>query len=419
MAICVPRKVSTIALLGGGRWARVHAGILKTSWPALRKLVLVSHHNKRAMELWAQNNRTIDIEILGARDQLDVHRSDAAIVCTASAAHAEDAFWFLQKDIPTLVEKPLALHLGAAQDLVREAECRQQLLCVSLPFAMAGYLHEFKTECGDRRIAQARIAWFDPEAETRHGESKTTDFSTHRVDEVVPHVWSILDLLLGEQSATINSVLHEAPDTAVVRAMWGEAEVEISFGRHSSARRRRLDVTFDDGKCLGLDFSEEQALGIIDGDSARTLSWNRRLSPLEAVQWSFLSAIEQGNPTVADSIRAGRCLESVRVAELLRSAIILLDTSRLIEIVDNSSDAAEARILLLENIGPESMDVGRRLSRASPSARESFSDAILKVLRRSGTTSGLAASEPDAEIKRLFQTSRFLQQAVALQAKMP
>jgi len=411
MAICVPRKVATVALLGGGRWARVHATVLTSSWPGLCKLLLVSRHNKISMEAWARNHPGTDSLLLDAREQLASHRPDAAIVCTASAAHVQDAGWLLAHDIAVLVEKPLALDVAAAQSLTREAERRGQVLCVSLPFAMAGYLREFKAECGTRRIARARMEWLDCASEVRYGEAKVTDFSTHRVDDAVPHIWSIFALLLGDRAPTVNAVFDDAPDTVGVRAAWGGAEVEISFGRHSGARRRRLDVWFDGGAHLGLDFTEESRLTILDGDSRRPVSWDRHPGPLEAVQKAFLTAVEQGDPAAADPLLVARCLESVRLAACLRSAAVSRDALRLGELIDNPSESARARILLLENVGPEAVDLGRRLSHAGEDEKRNFADAGLAALRRAGA--------PDAAWEELFEGSAFLRQVLAHRAGKP
>src|SRR5512147_2827745 len=109
-----------IALVGGGRWARVYARVLSKLPDLVSAVTVVSPHNAAGMRQW------IDAERLGYRvaSALDPSACDAAIIVNAAADHESSAVQFLEAGIPALVEKPFALSAAGAARMIETAQAR-------------------------------------------------------------------------------------------------------------------------------------------------------------------------------------------------------------------------------------------------------------------------------------------------------
>ena len=88
----------SFALIGGGRWARVHAGVLCSLYPRISRLLWVSRHNRKAVEDAAIEREHPEIVLLDGIDQCLRERPDAALICTTTANHARDALTVLEHD---------------------------------------------------------------------------------------------------------------------------------------------------------------------------------------------------------------------------------------------------------------------------------------------------------------------------------
>ena len=164
------RRGLNIALIGGGRWARVHAQVLSSLYPRISRLTWVSQYYRLlAQKAAAQFPPHLDVEFV---DFIELARStpDAAVVCTSSASHAENAISVLMSGLPVLVEKPLALDERTALEVVDRASRRNLALWVCLPLLKASYLRLFKAAWHGRKITQIKIHWFDPAREQRYSE---------------------------------------------------------------------------------------------------------------------------------------------------------------------------------------------------------------------------------------------------------
>jgi len=90
-----------VALIGGGRWARVHAGVLQSLEGWVDRLIWVSRHNRAALTRDPTHGE--NVEILDDLQEALRRKPDAAVVCTASARHAGDAMLVVRQRIPVLV----------------------------------------------------------------------------------------------------------------------------------------------------------------------------------------------------------------------------------------------------------------------------------------------------------------------------
>jgi hypothetical protein len=349
----------TVALVGGGRWGRVHASVITALHPRVERLLWVSRHNKTLIEqLDMRPPHPVEVEIVpGLHDALS-RKPDAVVVCTASAHHARDASTILQNGIPVLVEKPLALNEPSAAAVIELARQRQLPLCICLPMLLASYLHAFKAGCGKRAVAGLRLSWFDPEVEARYGEEKYTDISTHQADEIFPHLWSIADVLVGcDTTRVVDVSLTSSNEISLVLDCDG-IRVEAKFGRRAARRVREIELYFADGGHAELDFAREPGRASIDDDVYPLENvWESRPRPLASVYGSFLDLLDDGSSEILGSpFVASRCIDMVRLTDEIRGKIAGLEATRAAVLIKSGHhvvESPELSRLLTDNLVPE------------------------------------------------------------------
>lgn len=288
----MPRRV---AVIGGGRWARVLASVVDGLLPTGAQIVLCSPSQHKALETWVvgrsvQEDRFCVVSSLEQVLALDVK---AVIIANAAGDHAATARALLTQGCSVLVEKPLAFLADDATDLFDLAERHDCVLAVGHVFQFARYLIDFAAQAvalgPEKRI---RLRWCDPQAEHRHGEKKSYDPATPLVLDVLPHVWSILCLIAGEGECVLRdlSVQRGGAQVNLTVDMNGLA-CDITIERNASARERLLQI----GTKTALDFTEEPGVVTTKGSATNAdHKWAERLSPLGLEVSHFFRAVDQG-----------------------------------------------------------------------------------------------------------------------------
>jgi len=154
-----------LALIGGGRWARTHAGVLAQFSGRIERVLWVTRHNSAAVDTFIAQKpgAAPTFELFSSLNAALAEKPDAAIVVTADSNHASTAEILLRNGVPALVEKPLALSGQSAKHLIELAEQRNIALCVALHLLKADFLHYFRQLWIGRQIDRIELEWIDPD----------------------------------------------------------------------------------------------------------------------------------------------------------------------------------------------------------------------------------------------------------------
>jgi predicted dehydrogenase len=318
------RDGRTIALIGGGRWGRVHASNLVQLLTSRDRVLWVSQHNqdglRKNIAQFSPDGPTF--ELLARLDEALVERPAAALVVTAPDTHVAAADACLGRGIHAFVEKPLALQLGEAQLLIDTAAKAGLVLAVGVHLLSASYLHHFKNQLAARRITRISIRWFDPIHELRYGERKRADDSTPLAHDLYPHIWSIVRVLTGAGAQIIVGASKQVDGSISFESTASAVKIDARCGRHAGARERHIGVVFHDGGTAGLDFTEEPGTATL-GDAALPPDplWGTTLRPVMTEVRDFLAQISSPERDPEWSHLAANCLDSVTGAEALSSRL--------------------------------------------------------------------------------------------------
>jgi predicted dehydrogenase len=305
-----------LAVIGGGRWARVLAGVLLEIAPDAR-IWARTPGNAAAMREWSRNSCYGRIEVFESLREFRRDGLDAVIVANAARDHARVACEFLGAGIATLVEKPLALSEADARDMTTLAERNNVLLAASRVPLFARYIDAFALAvAGSRPVRKVRIAWTDPKAETRYGEVKQYDPGVVVFCDMLPHLLPILRRLFGRPMAFVDIAMAEGGMRAEIQGSVGDIPCTLSLARNADGRRRSVDVETANGT-LQLDFSQEPGRIIAgglerDGDPA----WNSEPRPLALMLRSFLTCAAEGRRD--ERLSAASAVEDCRIADQAR-----------------------------------------------------------------------------------------------------
>jgi predicted dehydrogenase len=295
----LPRTDGALAVVGGGRWARVYLAILAGMDLPFAKIVLISRHGgEKLAAALAKANAVRDGKFAQAPDlesALDTGPISAAIVVNAARLHADTARVLLARNIAVLVEKPAALTEKEASELAA-ASAGGAVLHPALALVHCAYVWNFAAAIRDlgEPVQSVRIDWCDPADERRYGEIKQFDASLGVVEDGGPHIVALLSCILGRQTANIESVAIARGGFAVdLQGRWGDVALKIMLERQGAGRGRTV-ICKTASRDIRLDFASEPGTIALNGTTrSADPAWPHPQSPLALQILAFLC----GEPT--------------------------------------------------------------------------------------------------------------------------
>ena len=315
-----------VALLGGGRWARVLLPVMQSLLVEDAEIVWVTEHGYELARRWLID-KGINRVSVSTNIATEANAIDAAVVATSPVRHGQQVRELLGCGIPTFCEKPFTLDFDEAIALQRMAASANCPVGVNLEMHFASFVEDFATLIRGRcdrgwHVRQIEIDWLDPWSENRYGETKHGDVYTSIVDDMWPHCWSLLKRLCPHGKVnSVEGVRYEPNNGQVdIRVNFDDVRVIVSLSRRSDRRVRRVDV--NGGEVL-LDFSTEPGFSEIDGVASMNV-W-RGEKPLSRSLSSFferISASERSTDLVDGwALSVSECLDSVRSAQKIRDEL--------------------------------------------------------------------------------------------------
>lgn len=307
------RTCDVVLVVGGGRWAdvwcRVIAGAapdaeihqvspslsLRVGPPAAGPAVVAG---PPARLVWP----TVTSALAGlGREPAG---SAVAVVANAPDDHADAARTLLAAGVPTLVEKPFALHHAEAAELADLSAARAVPLLVDHELLLAAYLHQIHRLVSDSGggAELIEVEWCDVERELRHGVVKTPDPTVSVVADLLPHVLSAARVVVGAgRLELVAAASCDGGVSARVDVRCGGVPVVVNLDRRSSAARRRLAVRTAGGR-IELDFTGEPGVITVDGRPvAADGRWDREPRPLTAAFHHLVAAADVGARSPLDA----------------------------------------------------------------------------------------------------------------------
>jgi predicted dehydrogenase len=215
-----------VALIGAGSMAANHARVIAASDKAA-VAVVIDRDADRAEHV---------ARVVGATSSTDLSRAlecDAAVIATATAAHADASFYLVEAGLPVLVEKPLTPTFAETRRLVEAASAHDVVL-------VCGFVERFNSAVA--RLTPSILSARSHLRTTRMGPPPRRVHSSV-VDDVLLHD---LDLVL--RLAADNSVVDVQAEAHAwsKRDTWPEAvtcRLTFANGMTASLQASRVAAT--------------------------------------------------------------------------------------------------------------------------------------------------------------------------------
>ena len=133
-----------IAIIGGGRWARVIVSVLCELVPLEVNISMHFRHNMALMLAWIKKQGLTDrIQLSSTWPQFSTVHSSAIIVVNAARDHEAAVEHALSIGAPVLVEKPIAINSMDAERLANLASNVNGQIAAAQVFLFARYIENF------------------------------------------------------------------------------------------------------------------------------------------------------------------------------------------------------------------------------------------------------------------------------------
>jgi len=316
-----------IAVIGGGRWARVLTEVLCTIITPPCRITVYTPHNLVGMLKWTSHKALQDqVTVTSVWPEFVGSEINAAIVVNAARDHEMVVTKLLLERIPVLVEKPVTLTGNATRRLINLASANNTYLAAAHIFLYASYHKKFAELVLDKTaIRKLIVNWIDPELENRYGENKQYDPGLTVVSDWFPHILSILSLYGPGYSCNIDTLGIQRGGAAVdINMEYGNISCQIHIERNGASRQRLISV-ITDTQSLQLDYSVEPGIvKVIDQEISGDKDWQKTERPSALMLKAFLKGVCSGpHDSRLDIHRALSANEAIdKVMTLYRSAQI-------------------------------------------------------------------------------------------------
>lgn len=287
-----------VAVIGGGRWARVLIEVICSITPISVRISAHSPRNFTAMGRWivasGLENR---VRVCSDYPKSIAGKSGAVIVANAAHDHEKAIEWSLNQRLPVLVEKPVTLSFSATQRMVDLAKSQNTYLATAHVFLFASYIETFSKLVSNRnRIESIRVLWSDPQIESRYGEAKSYDPGLPVYADWLPHIVSILDtFIVGPAILSENLNFFRGGAHLKINLLYGQIPCRIEMARNHNSRQRLIEINTEKNK-ITLDFSREPGFIFVNskvlcGDT----EWDHKPKPVSNMLSAFLKAVAGGS----------------------------------------------------------------------------------------------------------------------------
>lgn len=317
-----------LAVIGGGRWSKVVLNVLAKLNLEIDSIALVSTQNYNATVEFA---KVYCKEKSKKSDFITVHRNlhevlnddDITHVYIANLPHYhfQSALESIRAGKHVLVEKPFNVSTEELKSLVELARNRSLLFMINHEFRLASYIHDLRSELikNPSDIKRIDIVWNDAFIEKKWEQIKTPDYTTNVLNDLFPHVISILITLFGEKRISLSELnIEDGGDHINLTFLYDTYEVFIDLSRLAKQTTRYIALEFLNDDTYHLDFTQEPGkLTFNKNEISIDAAWSRNLKPLEAA----LALFFQSKDSLETTLDMSNNIFSVNETNLLNQIV--------------------------------------------------------------------------------------------------
>ncbi len=194
------KHLKRIAFIGAGGYARTHMTRLQKIKDV--KIVGVSSRTLATAQSAVQDfgGKAFD----NAEDMLDEIKPDAVFICVIPGAHGHPERLVIERNIPFLVEKPIALNMQIAREIEKEVSARNLITAVGYQWRYLDIVQKAKALIGDSPILLVQGYWLSRKPNLAWWNDPA--LSGGQIVEQATHMIDLARFFLGE-AKEVNAVM--------------------------------------------------------------------------------------------------------------------------------------------------------------------------------------------------------------------
>lgn len=294
-----------VGFIGAGQFARAHMASV-TSQADAQIVGLWDYTEPLAQEAAAKFGGTVYPSIA---ELLDRAHPDAVYIVTMPAGHGQPERLCLERNIPMFVEKPVALQMSAALDILKQIQAKKLITAVGYQWRYLDLVNQIKTQLPDAGPVMAQGFWLSRLPGAAWWRQKK--FSGGQLIEQATHMFDLARYLFGEV-AEVQAVAHTVAPTPE-RDIEKASSVNLRFANGmpvNISATCALPIRYRGGFTVLAEKAvyelistasgtENTILNIIDKEGTRQIRAGNH--PMQIGDRTFLDAVRTGNP---DAIRS-------------------------------------------------------------------------------------------------------------------
>ena len=287
-------KPQSILVIGGGRWAREIIGVTQNLLTNQDKITVCTKINFNVVIGWLETKAFSNVSVVEELESLELSEYTAVIIVNSASDHYSTAMMMMDHNLPILIEKPMVSTSKQFFDITKKASEKGLLLASANVFLYSTFIDVFADLIKTCTPQKIEFLWTDPRSYSWGKGERLYDSSTPVYQDVLPHIFSILQLVFPKTNFELNTLTLERGGAKVLLELtMGEAVCEIHLERNSKQRERKLIVRCKSDENYCYDFKSEPPAIYKNGNVINSVSVGKyHRTPLNELMFRFLSAVK-------------------------------------------------------------------------------------------------------------------------------
>lgn len=316
--------LKSLYLFGGGRWARVVlAEAIELSDQSIN-IVVISKKNFLFMKEWTCKT-FFDRNVL-VLEQLPnfIDENSFLYVLNETELRYDTLENLVKFKRPVLVEKPLGLNYYEGKKII------DLYMSKKVPLMSAQVFRFLESTSNIREILEPydfhsiRVCWSDSYSEIKSGEIKKYEKAVPSFLDVLPHIFSLLEEIIGDfsvnfQSIDFNEIEKDFLLSLRIDSLFG---LDVSYSRIASTRDRYFEFISSSGT-VKYSFSENETITMFDENHKVYIKEFGKSKSIQLMLAKFLSykdnEIVDAKFSHATNMRALEICQEIQTSINLRS----------------------------------------------------------------------------------------------------
>ena len=289
----------SLIIVGGGRWANIILNELLSNFKNLKKIFIITKNKNILSKFPTEFNKKIYLS--KNLNNINLKKISHGIIVNKNSDHYLYSKKILKKNINILVEKPLVKKIKEYETLKKFSRQKKRIIHVSMPFFFAYYFFCIK-KLINKNNAQLTFEWHDPKNDKRHGMLKKYDRSISYLEDIIYHIFGILNCLFGPKKI-VYKFSKNFINKGYLIFSYGKINIKVNCSRNQNNKRIRKINMISNNKIIKVNYSNDNEVIALVNGKKQNLNFNFSQNTLKYQLFNFLNTKKYSKNYCLNDIR--------------------------------------------------------------------------------------------------------------------